>query len=79
MRYDNKDDGITVAPNAPAYDVGVSEKGVLEVPQENELHRALKARHITMIGELLFLPHPRTSRIKQLTSQQPSVVRSVLV
>jgi hypothetical protein len=23
------------------------------VPQENELHRALKARHITMIGEML--------------------------
>ncbi|KAJ0417406.1 amino acid permease/ SLC12A domain-containing protein [Aspergillus carlsbadensis] len=50
MGYDNKDDGITVAPNTPAYDVGVAEKGVLEVPQENELHRALKARHITMIA-----------------------------
>jgi hypothetical protein len=77
MGYDNKDDGITVAPNTPAYDVGVAEKAVLEAPQENELHRALKARHITMIGELPFLPASRTST--KLTSQQPSVVRSVLV
>ena len=48
-----KDDGITAAPQNPVYDVSVAEKGVLEVPQENELHRALKARHITMIGEML--------------------------
>jgi hypothetical protein len=32
-----------------------------------------------MIGELPLLPHSRTSRIRKLTSQQPSVVRSVLV
>ncbi|KAL4941086.1 hypothetical protein BDV06DRAFT_195184 [Aspergillus oleicola] len=49
MGYD-KDDGITVAPNNPVYDVSTAEKGVMEVPPENELHRALKARHITMIA-----------------------------
>lgn len=46
-----KDDGITVAPNNAVYDVSATEKGVMEMPRENELHRALKARHITMIGE----------------------------
>ncbi|KAL4777601.1 amino acid permease/ SLC12A domain-containing protein [Aspergillus nidulans var. acristatus] len=45
-----KDDGITAAPQNTIYDASVAEKGVLEVPQENELHRALKARHITMIA-----------------------------
>ncbi|KAL2834114.1 amino acid permease/ SLC12A domain-containing protein [Aspergillus pseudoustus] len=50
MGYDNKDDGITAAPNNPAYDVAAAEKGILEEPQQNELHRALKARHITMIA-----------------------------
>ncbi|KAL4791174.1 amino acid permease/ SLC12A domain-containing protein [Aspergillus venezuelensis] len=49
MGYD-KDDGITVAPSNPVYDVSTAEKGVMEVPAENELHRALKARHITMIA-----------------------------
>jgi amino acid transporter len=46
-----KDDGISVAPHNAIYDTSAAEKGVLEVPRENELHRALKARHITMIGE----------------------------
>ncbi|KAI9367311.1 amino acid permease/ SLC12A domain-containing protein [Aspergillus egyptiacus] len=46
-----KDDGIAVAPtNAANYDVGFTEKGILEEPQPDELHRALKARHITMIA-----------------------------
>ncbi|KAL2832833.1 amino acid permease/ SLC12A domain-containing protein [Aspergillus cavernicola] len=45
-----KDDGISVAPNNAVYDVSAAEKGILEEPEENELHRALKARHITMIA-----------------------------
>ncbi|KAL4785503.1 amino acid permease/ SLC12A domain-containing protein [Aspergillus varians] len=45
-----KDDGISVAPNNPIFDVSSAEKGVMEVPQQDELHRALKARHITMIA-----------------------------
>ncbi|KAL4917192.1 amino acid permease/ SLC12A domain-containing protein [Aspergillus aurantiobrunneus] len=45
-----KDDGISAAPQNAVFDVAAAEKGVLEVPQDNELHRALKARHITMIA-----------------------------
>ncbi|KKK13456.1 hypothetical protein ARAM_006671 [Aspergillus rambellii] len=47
-----KDDGITqVSFNNPLpYDASTTEKGVIEEPQQNELHRALKARHITMIA-----------------------------
>ncbi|KAL3480735.1 amino acid permease/ SLC12A domain-containing protein [Aspergillus californicus] len=45
-----KDDGISVAPNNAVYDVGAAEKGILEEPEQDELHRALKARHITMIA-----------------------------
>ncbi|KAL5332903.1 amino acid permease/ SLC12A domain-containing protein [Aspergillus crustosus] len=45
-----KDDGISVAPHNAIYDASNAEKGILEVSQENELHRALKARHITMIA-----------------------------
>lgn len=54
-----KDDGISVAPANPLFDASAAEKGVLEEPQENELHRALKARHITMIGISSLRSRPR--------------------
>lgn len=43
-------------------DVAKAEEGGLSDPSHVELHRALKARHITMIGMILFPGVPQSKR-----------------
>lgn len=55
----------SVAPIKNEYsrdEAGTAEEGGLSDPSHNELHRALKARHITMIGMVV----PRHRHAKEI-------------
>lgn len=64
---DSKNDGISQDVAMHEYTGekhGIVEEGGLSDPNHVELQRALKARHITMIGMLLFVEGEKARRRK---------------